>query len=149
MEIKKEVIDLSEKIGAELKISKDGSVERPDDLYEKLLPEGITMEQLKGIQAHNTDFIAAATHAFGQAATPVMKKNAELNSISLDIPTVGKDSLSLQFDRSKQVPNGDGGMQTKYGSVSVKYDMYGAGSRGQLKAVKQYLAEEAAKAFSD
>ncbi len=147
-EIKQDVLDLAAKLKAGITVAKDGSATATEGLYESVLPEGVTMDQLKAIQTHNNTFIAAAAHAFGNESIGVMKKNAEVTQVTLSIPTVGKDSLDLSFQRERTIPNANGeGNSVKYGSLQAKYSMYGTGSRGQLLKVKQELSEAASAAF--
>ncbi len=147
-DIKPEVLELSKKLKAGITITKDGSASVADGIYEQNLPEGVSMDTLKEIQKHNNTFIAAAAHAFGTEAIGTMKKNAEVSAVSLSIPTVGKDSLDLSIQRERPIPNANGeGTTVKYGSLQAKYNMYGAGSRGQLLKVKQELSEAASAAF--
>lgn len=147
-DIKPEVLELAAKLKAGISIAKDGNATVTEGLYEQTLPEGITIEQLKDIQKHNNVFIAAAGYAFGESAIDTMKKNAEVSAVSVSIPTVGKDTLDLTFQRERQIPNAGGeGTSVKFGSLQAKYNMYGAGSRGQLLKVKQELSEKASAVF--
>lgn len=148
-DIKQEVLDLAAKLKAGISIAKDGNVTVAEGLFEQNLPEGVTMEVLKEAQAHTNTFIAAAASVLGNEAIGVMKKNAELQSVSMSIPTVGKDSIDMVFKRESQVPSaaGEGTTNTKYGVLSTKFSMYGTGSRGQLLKVKQDLSEKASAAF--
>lgn len=145
-EIKAEVLELAEKLRKDITVAKNGEGAVPEGFYEKLLPEGVSMDQLKSIQAHNTNLIAAAGLVFGEKSIEVLKSHKDLEQTSLTIPTVGKDNLGFNFTRTRQVP-GDGGTVTKYGSLSVKAETYGTGSRGQLLKVKQQLSEAATSAF--
>jgi hypothetical protein len=148
-EIKKEVLDLSEKIGKGLSL--DGNVVTASDgLYESLLPEGVSMDLLERVQAHDTEVLAATALAVGQLGNKAMKKDETLNKISLVMPTVGKDTFGFAYDRSRQVrdaaPGTEGaGMKTKYGIMSISVDKYGAGNRGEVGAVKTFLSAEAAE----
>jgi hypothetical protein len=148
-EIRKEVIDLSEKIGKGLTI--DGNVvSAADGLYESLLPEGISMDMLERIQAHDTEVLAATALAVGKMGNQVFKKDETINKITCVVPTVGKDTFGFAYDRSRQVrdaaPRTEGaGMKTKYGVMTVSVDKYGAGNRGDMGAVKSFLSNEAAE----
>ena len=163
-DIKQEVLDLAAKLKSGLPVAKDGTTSSEEGLFEKtveegirahltkelndVLPEGAPLAILQAGQKHKTTFIAAAGHAFGSNSLDVMKKNAELNQTSVSIPTIGKDSIDLSFQRSVTSPNPAGGEAvTKYGRLSVKVNEYGAGSRGQLLKVKQELSEKAAAVF--
>ena len=163
-DIKPEVLELSAKLKAGLAVAKDGACTPDEGLYEKTLeegvkghlpaelketlPEGAIAAVLHGEQKHRTTFIAAAGHAFGGNSIDAMKKNAELSSTSVSIPTIGKDSIDLTFKREVPVPNAGGeGTKTSYGSLQVKVNTYSAGNRGQLAKVKQDLSERAQSAF--
>lgn len=150
-ELTKEVLDLSAKITNGLTL--DGKVVTPaEGLYESLLPEGLSMDTLERAQAHDTQVLAAAAHAVGMLAIPAMKKDESLNKITLELPTVGKDTFGVAFDRVRQVRDGapgdkDAGMKPKYGITTVSVDKYGAGNRGEVGAVKAFLSNEAAEAL--
>ena len=151
-DIKKEVVDLAAVLKKEIKVdNKTGIATITDGIYEKNLPDGLTKTAIEQLQAYNTRMAAAATLAVGEIGCDTFKKHKDLDSIDLEVPLIGKDRLNISFDRSRQVPlrgeNGVTGTQTKYGSASVSYDMYGTGPRGELKKVKQYLAEQALAAF--
>ncbi|EKD22716.1 MAG: hypothetical protein ACD_84C00001G0008 [uncultured bacterium] len=151
--IKQHILDLSAEIAKGLKIDpKSDVVTVEEGLYVKLLPENLTKEQVIAVQEYNTRIAAAALHAVGTMAIPVMKKNADMKNISMSMPTVLKDSISVRIDRSRQVPDRDEnnqvvGTKEKFGSSFVEYCMYGVGSRGQIKAVKTLLSEQAMAAF--
>lgn len=148
MSIKYQVRELADTIAKEIKIDKaTGVATVGEDLYTRTLPEGIDADVITKIQEHNTAFAAAGLLALGEAAIPVMKKNKELAGAELSVPTVGKDSFSFTFDRSRQVPDGNGGTKESFGTSGVKFNMYGAGSRGEGKKVKAELSEQALASF--
>jgi len=60
---------------------------------------------------------------------------------------VGKDAFEFGFERSRMVPNGAEGMKEKHGITTVKFSMYGVGARGELKKVKEHLADQALDVF--
>lgn len=147
-EIHKEVLDLSETIGKGLTL--DGNVvSASEGLYESLLPEDIPMDLLERAQAHDTKVLAATALAVGRMGNQAMQKDESLNKVSLVMNTVGKDTMSFAYDRSRQVRDGapgdkDAGMKTKYGIMTIGVDKYGAGNRGDVGAVKSFLSAEAA-----
>jgi hypothetical protein len=152
--VKQEVLDMSEKLRQHAKIDpKTGEITGlTAATYVSLLPADVTEEQAKSLQVHHATMVAAAAHAVGHLAIPVMKKQKDIDKVSMVIPMIGKDFLAVDFDRSRQVPardadNNPSGTKTKFGSVSVNYEVYGTGTRGQLKAVKQELSELATAAF--
>lgn len=150
-EIKDNVSTLAKTIQGALSIDKEtGTGTVTPDFYVANLPEGVTAETVKSIQAYNTTMAAALTLALGRESIPVMTKNKGLEQTTVNLPTVGKDSFSATFVRSVKTNNPfdkEAAPTDKFGSASVKYDMYGAGSRGQVKAVKENLVAEATAAF--
>lgn len=163
-EIKPEVLDLAKVLKGGMPVAKDGNGTPSENLYtgtleegvrkhlpeavNTALPEGAILEVLNAEQKHRSVFTAAGGLAFGENSLDVMKKNAEVSQTSISIPMIGKDTLNYTFQRERPIPNANGeGTTVKYGSLSTKFDMYGAGSRGQLLKVKQDLAERATAAF--
>ena len=151
-EIKQEVLDLAKEIQADLTL--DGTIVKPaEGLYAKLIaPTGVTIEQLEAVNARETDIIAASAYAVGQLAIPAMKKDEALTKVTFELPTTGKDTINVSFDRSRQVRAGapgdkDAEMKTKYGNTTVTVDKYAVGPRNPLAAVKALLSEEATTEF--
>lgn len=151
VELKKDTVELADKIKEGIKIDpKTGVGTITPDIYEKLLPEGISIKQIEAINAHNTHFAASATLAFGEASIPVLKKNKELPKTNLEIPLVGKDHIGLVFNRSQQVrAPGSSEETTVYGTVRPQFNFYGTKSRGEMAKVKSILNEKAGKALGD
>lgn len=149
--IKTDTQDFADKIAKEIKIDKAGTATITEGVYVANLPEGITEETITAVRSYDTNFAAASLLALGRNAAEAMKKNKELDTVALSIPATGKDSFELQYKRSKEktVTAEDGSVsnETRYGAAQVRFDMYGTGNRGQLKAVKENLAAEALAAF--
>lgn len=147
--LKPETETLTKLIQDGLKIDKSGAVTVEENLYAKTLPEGVTIEQVAKIDEHNTLFAAAALNALGNAALPVMKKNANIEQVAAFIPTAGKSGFDAKFVRDTESRNPKTNEITKgHGGASIKFDFYGTGSRGELKKVKSMLADKAAAALA-
>lgn len=141
-EIKKEIRDLTDMIRQNLKHKDGGHFEVEKDLYEKSLPEGVDASLIKKVQKHNTDFVAAATLAVGEAGLEIMKDDAELQSASADF-RLGNDKLSVVFDRTRELPGAKGEKETQYGVSNASFTVSAAGAKSTLKTVRQHLAERA------
>lgn len=141
-QIDQKVLDLSEKLKNEMKIGEQGIVEVPKDVYESTLEgTGLTMEVVKQVQGHTADMVSATGLALGELGIDAFKKDKDLDQVSVQIP-VHKDDIAGVFSRSKQVPDGNGGMQAKHGVLNMRYTTAGAaGSKGSLKKVKAHLGE--------
>lgn len=148
-EIKAEIVQLADKIKKEITIDgSTGVATVPKELYANTLPDGLTVDTIKQLQDHNSQFAAASYMALGEASIPVMKKHKDLDRSTLDIPTVGKDHFSLTFDRSGEVrAPGGGDPKTVYGTGRVAFNMYGTKNRGELSKVRDMLSEKAAAAL--
>lgn len=149
--LKEETKELAKSIQKELKL--DGEkITCPEDLYTKTLPEGITPDIIKTISKHNANIVAAAGLAVGMISNEAMKKDKKIERITMEMPTVGKDHIDFNYDRSREVPardeNGNpAGTRSKLGSLTVNMTNYAAKPHGQLNAVKRFLSEQAIEAF--
>lgn len=151
-DLKPATVDLAKTLRKEIKIDAQGVGTVTEDLFIKSLPEEITVEHIKALQKHTTEFVAAATLAFGEESNAVLKKNASLPKTSLVIPTVGRDTINIQVDRRKEASNPANRDEkiVTYGSASVSIKTTAEkGSSGELSRVRKVLAAKAKAAFGD
>jgi len=144
-DIKDSIRALADKLRADMTITETGAVETPTDLFEKTLPEGITMDQVKSMQDHQSELVTAAGLALGEMGMEAFKGDKRLDQVNVSI-TAGKDSIAGTFQRSKEVRAGinpDDGMMTKYGILSMKVSVNAHANKGSLKKVRTYLSEQA------
>jgi hypothetical protein len=147
-----EINDLVAKMGPRMTLDKStGEATIAKDTYASLLPEGITIEVVEQIQDYTKNLATASLYALGTAAIPVWKDNKDLNTASMSMPMSGKDSLNINLTRHSTIPgkdaNGNETTRDVYCSSSVKIDTYGIGKRGDMKRVKDFLAESALAAL--
>lgn len=141
--ISEAVKNLSTQLKDEFKLGEAGVVEVSPDAYEKTLEgTGLTMEVVEQVQTHQANVVAASGLALGEMGLDAFKKDKDLSQVSVELKA-GKDVLGGVFARSKQVPDGQGGMQTKYGVLSSRVQVNGAANKGELKKVRTHLAEMA------
>lgn len=139
--IDQNIRDLATKIKGDMKVGEAGIVEIPKDIFEKTLDETLSMDMVKKVQSHQANVVAATGLALGEVGLEAFKGNKTLNQVSVEYP-VGKDSIGGTFSRSKQVPDGNGGQQTKFGALGMSYKVAGAsGSKGSLKKVRAHLSD--------
>lgn len=133
----------------QFKLGENGIVEAPVDTFEKTL-EGttLTMDTIKQVQDHSATVVAAAGLALGELAIEAMKQDKELGMLSVEF-NVGKDSVGSTFMRSKEVPDGNGGMQNKVGLLSSRYVVNAGANKGELKKVRTHLHELAKAALAE
>lgn len=137
--LKESTTTLAKAIKKDLTLSKDGIIEVTPDIYEKHLEAtGLTMADVKRLQQHNSDFVASLGLAVGEIGLDAMKRKKDLDMVYAEVK-IGRDTLVSQFDRSKQVPDGSGGVATQFGKLTSKYTVAGASNKGELKKVRQHL----------
>ena len=148
--ISPEVKAMADAIKKEIKIE-GGTAVVPSDLYVKTLPEGLSEEQVKAVQKHNSNFYPAATLAVGDLSIPVFKKDKALESVSGEFKMIGRDHFDVTINRSRESRNpSNGEVSTTYGAVSATLATHGAKvSRGQMNEVKQHLQKAALAAFGE
>lgn len=148
--ISPEVQALAKKITSQIKLEGD-SVTVPADLYVTTLPDTLTEEQVKAVQAHNSNFFPAATLAVGDLAVAAMKKDKKLEAVSGAFKMVGRDHFDITVNRSKESRNpATGETTTNFGVISASMVTHGAkASRGEMSHVKAHLQEAALKAFGE
>lgn len=144
---------LADKLKKKMSVGKDGVVSVPDDLYESTLADSeLTMETVKQVQTHRTEFVSAMTLAVGELGIKAMEKNAKLDVVSADAK-VGKDEVSVQLNRTREVnipARGGEPMKkaTQHGATVISYTVQGTANSGELKKVRQHILSEAQKVLA-
>lgn len=137
------ITTMAAEIKKEFKIGEGGVVEVPKDFYEKTLPAGMTMADVRKVQDHDANLIAATGLALGEVGIDHFKRHKKADQLSVDF-VAGKNKVGLVFQRSKKVQDGKGGTLEKHGALSARYVVSGAGNRGNFKKVRDHLAGMAA-----
>lgn len=142
------IVNLAAEIKKDLKIGDGGIAEAPKDFYAKHLPEGLTLELVKRVHDHDSDFFSASGLALGELGLKHLKSHKTVEAVELDYTAI-KNKHSLTFRREKQVPDGlgKGGMRTKHGDLSGSVKVYSAGNVGSFKKVREHLASEGSKVW--
>ena len=152
-EISAEVLRISELIKAGVTTDAKAGViteNDPGKVYEQSLPEGLTVETVKNVNAHNGNFVAATTHAIGTIAVDTLKANKDLKEVTGDIKTVGRDHVGVTVTRQRDYVNRLGGNNetiTKFGVADVTYHHAPGTNTGALKIVRQEIGALAAAAL--
>ena len=138
------VLALSKKIEEAVSLS-DNVIKEKDagKVYEENLPAGLTIDLVQKINEYDAEFVAAGAHAFGSIAINAMAENKNIKEITGELKTIDKNKASYSIERSKEYTNHlQGGEKTvKYGVVTTSYEIRAGKNSGQLKAVKNELAE--------
>ena len=144
IELKSDTKEMHAKLTAAGKITiKDGVATPVDKAYlTAVASETLTEEIIKEVGAKNSAFAAAQLQQFQEAALPVFKKDANLESVELVVPTVGRDYFSFTIERKKQFPGVNGAEPTTtFGHASVKHVIHDAKNIGDLRKVRTSMAE--------
>lgn len=157
-EVKQGTKDLSSKVKPLFTLAENGVILPEEHFYEKVLPEGITMDQIKAIQAHNTALLAAVPMAVGEIAIDAFKADKTLDRVSAVIPA-GSDKISVAVLRSREYPAGgipkEGEVRdpnakiVKYGVIEASYEVASNGNKGELKKVRTHIGALALAALGE
>lgn len=119
--------------------------------------DGIDVDRYIKEQEYTSTYISAQNLAFGEHATEHLKNNPDSTIVSA-IFEIGRSRLELSFDRHVREPNrvpkeGGGfdidGEREIYGRMKSKFKVRGAaGSKGELKAIHDFISTEARTAFA-
>ena len=108
----------------------------------------ISIDTYKSVKAHDVNLVAAATLAVGELSIPVMKDNKELVKTEGSFKTIGRDKISVEFQRSKEFGNPKTGEKTThYGLASASQSNSATKDAGQFSVVRAQLKEQAKKAW--
>jgi hypothetical protein len=148
--VKPEILAMSEKIQKDISIdAKAGTATAAADIYEKTLPESLTMETIRSVRDHNTAFVAAGAHAFGTMAINAMKGQKDCKELNITMGMGDRDKVSHHVARQKVFTDHmHGGAEiVKYGVVSTSLEVTAGKNSGQLKVVKAAIGAQALAAF--
>ncbi|QXO10141.1 hypothetical protein pEaSNUABM37_00180 [Erwinia phage pEa_SNUABM_37] len=133
-EIKATTRSLADSMKAAMTMGENGVAVTAPDWYEKNLPEGLTIEQRKQFQNHDSAVMAAQAVALAETGLPVMKENAGLTQISTSL-AVGADTIATDIVREYQH-----GKNTINGHVISSYTNNAAGTnRGELAVAVKFV----------
>lgn len=137
-EIKQEVRDMAAKLGIAID-PKTGTATQTATI-ESLLPEDLTVAQLKKVDQFRTVYVAAQTLAHGEAAIPVFKKHSELDASTLEVQDPTGNKFSTTILRSKLVGAPGGDKSEKFGVAAASIELKAARKTGSLGAVRAHLS---------
>lgn len=144
-ETKDQLNQLSESIGKELTLDSNGAGTLPKDIFEKTLPEDMTLDTVKRVHAHRDLFSAAVAQALVDKAHPAMKENKDLAEASVETK-VANDRLSHRIlRRSENRSPADGSTVVTKGALRSRYVAQAGRGVGVLKQV----SEDAKARFTD
>lgn len=132
---------------------------KDNDAFRRIATEdGRNVDQMIDDDAYRADYIHAKTLAMGEITRDYMKDNKDVGTVS-GVFDIGRNRMEISFERHSRVPNrvldkesGNfkvDGEKDVYGDTTVKYKVRGTqNSKGELKAVREYLGNTFKAAFS-
>lgn len=122
----------------------------PKEVYVEHLPEGVDMNTVESVMGHNERMTAALTLANGEYALDAMKKDKSLQKVSTTMKygKFGEATSSLERSAEGRKSVADPTIITRYGVTSTKVKTTAGKNRGDLKKVRESLAQQAADLFS-
>lgn len=147
-----DIVEITKRIRDSSKM--DGAIWTADEFQERYnegLPEGLTPELCAAKAKYDSKFIAATGRAFALDSVDAMKKDKHLQETQFS-GHIGKDTIGAVFrrtyEKSKGIPKDGEKRETEmaYGQLNMSYKKFGsAGSRGEMKKVRDEAAEYARK----
>ena len=151
MSMNEKVIELANKIMQGIELDNKSGIgkekEKPGHIFESTLPENMTVETVKAVNNHVSNFVAASAKAFGELSIEAMAGNKDLNETSIEIKTVDKDHVGHTVRRKAVYENrirpteGSDNTFTVYGAMSTEYKTRAGKNTGSLKAVRTHITE--------
>ena len=143
-EIPQRIIELASEIEKTLDNDASTITENvPGEVYERTLPEGITIEVVDRIQSHNADFVASGVLAFHAIAMRQMVENKDCANISGKLQMGKRSFVEVAIDREHNWKDHlhDGEDKIRYGATTVKLVTGGDKKTTQpLKSVMDEIA---------
>lgn len=113
--------------------------------FEKALGAlGVTKEEYVKVQEAEAQIHRSAALGGGQSGIKHLKANPELTHVSIDLPTFGKDRISVGVKRAapytiKDAEGNVTGTGTTYGAVTVDHKSYSTKKRGEMTKISSLL----------
>jgi hypothetical protein len=146
LNLPKGAAEIAKKLKGKLTIGDDGVIETDKDLVKELLPEGLTMDDIKRVQQFNSDVVAGAAHAVGEVGIPFLKKHPKVEHVHLPALNIGRDKIRVNLARERTVTGPGGKSATHHGYLEAKYTSGSAGTSGAaFKRIRDHHASEGAK----
>lgn len=120
-------------------------------VYEKTLPDNLTMDTVLNVRHHDADFCAASAMAWGEVVLDAFENNTKLTEAHATFGIGGRDKVEHFIKKEKEYTNqfAEGGpkKEVKYGSVSTNLSLSAGKNSGDLKAVYNTIRETFTEKF--
>lgn len=140
---------ISDTLLKKLVVGEDGSIPTEKKLYEDILPEGLTPDLLKRVQAFYSDATTATTHAVSTLGQDFLKKNKKIEEVHLDKLALGTGAvIRTNYKRQAEVGGIGGAKTVKHGWATTKLSITASGSgAAHFSRVRQHFAEQGTALF--
>lgn len=119
------------------------------EVYGETLSEGLTVELAEQFAKHHSLLYPALGLAVGRVSTKLAAANPDLKKVVLEMPTIGKDRVVVNYDRERTfADNQSKGTITKPGQINIQHNVYGTKNRGEVTKVKSFLTQLAFESLS-
>ncbi len=149
-EVSEEVKKLADVIATKMSYNPEANMYSADkDAFKECIPESLTEQLIREVNDYQTNYVAAAGLAFGEAAIRTLKSDSKLDRVNGEFSMHGRNKAEFVLDRSRTYDNrlGDGEKVQKFGVLSTTYHVKTGRNVGDLAAIKAHLNEMAAKAL--
>lgn len=133
------IIAMAEKIKKEFVIGEGGVVTVDKGFFETILPENMTLAEVKRVQDFQAEVVAATGLALGEVGNDHFRKHKTADALSIEF-VAGRDKIGLTYQRSRPFPDGKGGQMTRNGVLSARHQVAGAANKGMFGKVRTHLA---------
>jgi hypothetical protein len=145
MVTKKKLEETVELLRDKIKVT-DGVVIVPDNLVEKLLPETLTMKDIKETQEFKRQLISPLTRVIGEKSLEIMKEEDSTTELTTTVK-YGHEELAFNIRRETKALDEKGKEETRYGVVTVSDKVTLGRYQEEYDDVLQALNETFTSAF--
>ena len=111
---------------------------------------GVDAAQLKLVRELDTHVANVAVLAVGEEANALGKKHKGLERVQVKVHGDGKNTFNVDWKRRIETMNPTTKEKgEKFGVANVKFDFYGTGTHGEMKLIREQIAEQGAASLAD
>jgi len=142
-EVHESTLKAAKIIADDLTIGKDGATNLKDGTFEKLMGAfELTKDDYKKVKDLDAATAAGLAKATADAALPIFKSNKELDTVSAELKTQGRDFFKVSIDRRAEFLNPKTKEKnTHFGIVNVQHNVVGT-KKGQYGLIRQLVRDQ-------
>lgn len=125
--------------------AKGDTIVPSDDIFEKTLPEGVTLDLVKKVDEHKQAFAAGYAYAAGELGVQMFKDAPDLEVITSEVK-LGHDTFGIVQKRQTE-HNAAPGSTEKVQTFGTMTTNLVTGGHGELKKVRKTIQEMAKAAL--